>query len=394
MTAGGPLAGLTVIELGGVGPSAFGCMILADLGAEVIRVDRPGAESRALIPPHVDLLNRGKRSVVLDLKKPGAAAAVLDLAEFSEVVIEGFRPGIAEKLGLGPEHVHARNPKVVYGRMTGWGQTGPLAQRAGHDVNYIAITGALAAIGAVDGPPQIPLSLVGDFGGGATYLVIGVLAALRESARTGRGQVIDAAIVDGANHLLAAVHSLRASGSWIDARGMNEYDGGSPFYTVYETADQQYMAVGALEPHFYSELLRILGLDEDPGRQHDRDNWPSVRTKLAATFRARSQAEWTAVFEQADACVAPVLGVADARFHPQMTARRSIVEVDGIAQPAPAPRFSGHPDPRPPLPVPLGADTYEILERVGWQRLLDEGSAVSSRRGPGEAREESRKEQR
>lgn len=378
MSAAGPLAALTVIELGGIGPSAFGSMILADLGAEVIRVDRPGAGVHALIPRQFDLLNRGKRSVVLDLKKPGAVDAVLDLAEHSDVIIEGFRPGVAERLGLGPEHVHARNPKVVYGRMTGWGQTGPLAQSAGHDIDYIAITGALAAIGSAGGPPQIPLSLVGDFGGGATYLVIGVLAALREAAQTGRGQVIDAAIVDGANHLLTAVHALRASGSWIDERGMNEYDGGSPFYSVYETADGRYMAVGALEPHFYAELLRLLELQEDPGRQHDRDNWPSLRVKLAAAFRARSQAEWTAVFEGTDACVAPVLDVADARRHPQMVTRRNVLDIDGIAQPAPTPRFSGHPAPRPPRPVPLGLDTYEILQRVGWERLLDEGAAVAA----------------
>lgn len=383
MTGTGPLADLTVIELGGIGPSSFGGMILADLGAEVIRIDRPAAGSRALIPPQFNLLNRGKRSVVLDLKRPGAADAVLDLAEVSEVVIEGFRPGVAEKLGLGPEHVRARNPKTVYGRMTGWGQSGPLAPRVGHDIDYIAITGALAAIGPAGGPPQIPLSLVGDFGGGATYLVIGVLAALREARRTGHGQVVDAAIVDGANHLLAAVHALRAAGTWIDARGMNEWDGGSPFYSVYETADQRYMAVGAVESPFYGELLRILALDEDPARQHDRDNWPVLRLKLAGAFRARSQAEWTAVFEGTDACVAPVLDVAEARSHPQMIARRNVLDTGGVAQPAPAPRFSGHPDPRPSLPVPLGTDTYEILQRVGRQGLLDDGAAVAA--DPGEA---------
>jgi alpha-methylacyl-CoA racemase len=377
-TAAGPLAGLKVIELGGIGPSAFGGMILADLGAEVIRVDRPGAGSGALIPPELDLLNRGKRSIVLDLKKPAAVDAVLDLVELSEVVIEGFRPGVAERLGLGPADVRERNPRVVYGRMTGWGQFGPLAPRAGHDIDYIAITGALAAIGPAGGPPQIPLSLVGDFGGGATYLVIGVLAALREAARTGQGQVIDAAIVDGANHLLTAVHALRAYGTWIDERGMNEYDGGSPFYSVYETGDQRYMAVGAIEPRFYAELLRVLDLDEDPSRQHDRDNWPSLRIKLAGAFRTRSQTEWTTVFEGTDACVAPVLDVAEARFHPQMIARRNVLDIDGVAQPAPAPRFSGHRDLRPPLPVPLGTDTFEILQWVGRQGLLDEGAAVAA----------------
>jgi alpha-methylacyl-CoA racemase len=364
----GPLSDVTVIELAGIGPSALGCMIMADLGAEVIRVERPGAPPNSFLPAAADLLNRGKKSVLLDLKRPEAVEAVLALSETADVLVEGYRPGVTERLGLGPEAVRQRNPRLVYGRMTGWGQDGPLAERAGHDIGYIAITGALHAIGDAGGPPQIPLSLVGDFGGGATYLVMGVLSALLESRRTGEGQVVDAAIIDGTNHLLVAVQALLSCGRWIDERGVNMFDGGSPFYSVYETADGKYMAVGALEPQFYAELLRRLDVDVDPAGQYDREQWPALRATLAEAFRRRTQAEWTAVFEPADACVAPVLSVREARSHPQMAARGNVVEVDGVPQPAPAPRFSRYPPGRPAPPAVPGQHTNEILARIGLEQ--------------------------
>jgi alpha-methylacyl-CoA racemase len=361
----GPLSDLIVIELAGIGPSALACMILADLGAEVIRVERPGAHLDSFMPATADLLNRGKKSVLLDLKRPEGVEAVLALSETADVLVEGYRPGVTERLGLGPEAVRQRNPRLVYGRMTGWGQDGPLAQRAGHDIGYIAITGALHAIGDAGGPPQIPLSLVGDFGGGATYLVMGVLSALLDARRTGEGQVVDAAIIDGTNHLLVAVQALLSCGRWIDERGVNLFDGGSPFYSVYETADGKYMAVGPLEPEFYAEMLRHLDADADPGRQYDREQWPALRATLAEAFRRRTQAEWTAVFEPTDACVAPVLSVREARSHPQMASRGNVIEIDGVPQPAPAPRFSRYPAPMPTPPVVPGQHTDEILARIG-----------------------------
>ncbi len=377
----GPLAGLTVIELAGIGPGPFAAMLLADLGADVIRIDRPGGSPGT---PAADLLNRGKRSVLLDLKQAGAVQAVLALAASAEVLIEAFRPGVTERLGLGPLDCWAANPKLVYGRMTGWGQSGPLAQSAGHDIGYIALTGALHAIGAAGGPPQIPLNLVGDFGGGSTYLVIGVLAALREAARTGRGQVVDAAIVDGAAHLLTFTHALLAEGGWTDERGTNLLDGGAPFYSVYATADGRHMSVGALEPRFYAELLRLLGLESDPGRQHDRNLWPALRQRLAAVFATRTQAQWTAVFDGTDACVAPVLSLSEAAAHPHLASRATFAVADGVLQPAPAPRFSGAPaGPPPPVPGPPprpGEHTREILAAAGVDAgpLIASGAAVQS----------------
>jgi len=374
----GPLVGCTVIELSGIGPGPFAGMMLAELGAEVIRVDRPGAYGVFPGEPRLDLLNRGKKSVLLDLKRAEAVDAALTLVTRADILIEGSRPGVAERLGLGPEQCWARNPALVYGRMTGWGQGGPLAARAGHDIDYIAITGALHAVGAADGPPQIPLNLVGDFGGGGTYLVIGVLAALHEARRSGRGQVVDAAIVDGVSHLLAGTHALLAAGSWADERGVNMLDGGAPFYQVYETADGEYVAVGALESRFYAELLDRLGVDEDPSRQHDRTTWPTLRARFAEVFATRTLAEWSTVFEDSDACVAPVMSLRDAAKHPHIRARGSITVHDEVLQPAPAPRFSrtqtslGAPPPRP------GQHTREVLEAYGVAsvyELLEMGAA-------------------
>ncbi|MFC5061804.1 CaiB/BaiF CoA transferase family protein [Actinomycetospora atypica] len=357
----GPLSGVTVIELAGIGPGPFAAMLLADLGADVIRVDRPSAPA-----PAADVLGRGKRSVVLDLKRPEAVEALLALTATADVLIEGNRPGVTERLGVGPDDVWARNPRLVYGRMTGWGQDGPWAHTAGHDIGYLALTGALHAIGPADGPPVPPLNLVGDFGGGSTYLVIGVLAALAEAARTGRGQVVDAAILDGASHLLAAIHQLLGSGRWTDRRGSNLLDGGTPYYAVYETSDGNHMAVGALEPKFYAEFVRLLGIDVDPADQQDRAQWPALRAAIATAFASRTRDEWAAVFDGTDACVAPVLGLREAASHPQVAARGSVVEHDGVLQPGPAPRFSSHPVPGgvASSPVP-GADSREVLAAAG-----------------------------
>ncbi|MEU0209589.1 CaiB/BaiF CoA transferase family protein [Streptomyces canus] len=379
--ADGPLAGCRVLELAGIGPGPFAGMTLADLGAEVVRVDRPGGSG--LFPgfEHVDVLNRGKKSVLLDLKRPDAVRAVLDMAARADVLIEGYRPGVAERLGLGPDDCLARNPRLVYGRMTGWGQDGPLARLAGHDIGYIALTGALHAVGSAGGPPQIPLNLVGDFGGGGTYLVIGVLAALREAERTGRGQVVDAAIVDGTAHLLAGTHMLLATGTWQDERGVNLLDGGAPFYAVYETSDGRHMAVGALEPKFYAELLAVLGLDEDPAAQHDRAGWPRLRERLAAAFASRTQDEWAKAFSTSDACVAPVLSLREAADHPHIRARGTLVERDGVLQPGPAPRFSATPTALgspPPVPGRHTADVLESWDVEDAEGLLSSGAAVQA----------------
>ncbi|MFC5995008.1 CaiB/BaiF CoA transferase family protein [Pseudonocardia hispaniensis] len=380
--ARGPLAGRTVIELAGIGPGPFAGMLLADMGADVIRVERPGA-SAPQGSAWTDVTNRGKRSVVLDLKKPAAVEAVLALVERADVIFEGNRPGVVERLGLGPEDVWKRNPKIVYGRMTGWGQDGPLAPTAGHDIGYIAITGALGSMGDPDVPPQIPLNLVGDFGGGSMYLVTGILAALLEAERTGRGQVVDAAIVDGAANLLATVHALMAQDRWVDRRGSNLLDGGTPYYSVYETADGRHMAVGPIEPKFYAELLRLLQVDPAeaaPADQNDRSTWPALRSILAGRFATRTQAEWTAVFEGTDACVAPVLGLRGALQHPHIAARGTLVEVEGVLQPGPAPRFSAHPVSTPVEPPTPGRDTRAVLSEAGLdaEALLSAGAAVQA----------------
>jgi alpha-methylacyl-CoA racemase len=363
------LSGCRVIELGGIGPGPFAGMILADLGADVVRVDRPDEAERAPGAERYDLLRRGKKSVVLDLKRREDVETVLELAGAADVLIEGFRPGVAERLGVGPDDCLARNPSLIYGRMTGWGQDGPMAARAGHDIAYIALTGALHAIGPADGPPQIPLNLLGDFGGGGCYLVIGILAALLATKNGAPGQVVDAAIVDGTAHILASTYGAVAAGTWADERGANLLDGGAPFYSVYECSDGRHMAVGALEPKFYQELTATLGLDEDLARQHDRSGWPGLRSRIAAAFASRTQAEWTEVFAESDACVAPVLSMHQAAQHPQLAGRGALFTQDGIVQPAPAPRFSATPsDPVTP-PAPRGQHVpKEILARWAESR--------------------------
>ncbi len=362
----GPLTGVRVVELAGIGPGPFAAMLLADLGADVVRVDRPGGPTLG-IDPAGDLTNRNKRSVVLDLKTAGGVAAVLDLAERADVLIEGNRPGVAERLGVGPEECLARNPRLVYGRMTGWGQDGPLAPRAGHDLGYIAVTGALGLGGPAEGPPYAPANVLGDYAGGSLYLVVGVLAALQHAGTPeGAGQVVDAAIVDGTSHLTTMIHGMLAAGSWQDRRGANLLDGGAPFYGTYATADGGHMAVGALEPAFYAEFVERLGLDPEqiPSRE-DIARWAELRDRIAERFAARTRAEWADLFADSDACVAPVLSLAEAPHHPHLAARRTFVEHDGRTQPAPAPRFSATPGAVRTPPALPGAHTAEVARDWG-----------------------------
>jgi alpha-methylacyl-CoA racemase len=356
----GPLRGLRVLELAGLGPGPFCAMLLADLGADVVRVDRPGGGIGA-VEPRMDLLNRGKRSIALDLKDSGDLATALRLVEKADVLIEGFRPGVAERLGIGPDECLARRPQLVYGRMTGWGQGGPRAQTAGHDLTYLAVSGVLHGIGRAGGPPQIPLNLIGDFGGGALYLAVGILAALWEARAGGRGQVVDAAIVDGSAHLGTLIHGLLAGGAWRDERGVNLLDSGAPFYDVYATSDGGHMAVGPLEPQFFAVFAERLGLGEEAAAQYDPATWPQLRARIAERFAGRTREEWTAIFADGDACVAPVLSLAEAPHDPQLAARLTYVNHDGVVQPAPAPRFSRTPAELTTPPAQPGEHTAEVL---------------------------------
>jgi alpha-methylacyl-CoA racemase len=342
------LAGIRVVELAGLVPGPFGCMMLADLGADVVQVARPGAR---VVPPGP--LDRGRRVVTLDLKTPAGLSSLLSLVSRADVLVEGFRPGVAERLGFGPVLCSAANPRLIYARMTGWGQDGPLAARAGHDIDYIAVAGALAPLGAAPAPPPAPLNYLGDMAGGGMLLAVGVLAALVERAQSGRGQVVDAAMVDGAGLLTAFLHGALASGLWPGPRGTNLLDGGAPFYDTYATADGGYVAVGAIEPQFYAALLSGLGLDTDPALppQHDQSGWPTLRARFAAAFATRTRDEWTETFSEADACVAPVLSPAEAPSHPHLKSRASFITVDGLTQPAPAPRLSRTPAEPPTTPV-------------------------------------------
>ncbi|MFC8143287.1 CaiB/BaiF CoA transferase family protein [Streptomyces paradoxus] len=355
----GPLSGVRVVELAGIGPGPFAAMLLADLGADVVRVDRPGGPGLA-IDPACDVTNRNKRSVVVDLKAPAGPEQVLDLAARADILVEGYRPGVAERLGVGPEACHARNPRLVYGRMTGWGQDGPLAQRAGHDIAYIAPTGTLGMIGRPDEPPAVPANLLGDYAGGSLYLVVGVLAALHHARATGTGQVVDAAIVDGTAHLSTMIHGMLAAGGWQDRRGANLLDGGCPYYGTYETADGRYMAVGALEPQFYAEFLALLGIEDQAAARKDVARWGELREEVAARFKSRTRDEWTAVFDGTDACVAPVLSLREAPHHPHLAARGTFTDHGGITQPAPAPRFSATPTSVRTGPARPGADTADV----------------------------------
>ncbi len=340
----GPLQGVRVLELAGLGPAPFCGMMLADMGATVLRLDRPGRPNPGNpLSPELDLMNRGRQSVAVDLKSPEGVGLVLRLVEQSDVLFEGFRPGVVERLGLGPDECLARNPRLVYGRMTGFGQSGDLARRAGHDINYIALSGALDAIGPAGGAPVPPLNVVGDFGGGGMYLAFGIVCALLEAGRSGRGQVVDAAIVDGASSMMTMFHALRARGIGSGRRGTNLLDGGAHFYGVYTCADGRHISVGAIEPQFYRELLQGLGLSEDEEflRGHgDPAAWPGLRARLSAVFTTRTRDEWAAHFDGTDACVVPVLALDEVGTHPHNAARGAIEVLVGVPQPAPAPRFS------------------------------------------------------
>ena len=378
----GPLNGLRVIELAGIGPGPMACMLLADLGADVVRVDRLGDSGLgvAMARQH-NVTARGRRSVALDLKAVAGQQAVLRLVDRADVLIEGFRPGVTEKLGLGPADCQARNPGLVYGRMTGFGQTGPLAAAAGHDLNYIALTGLLDAIGPAGGKPVPPLNLVGDYGGGALYLAFGVLAALFERQRSGRGQVVDAAMVDGAASLASIFFGLRAGGQWSGPRGGNLLDGGAPFYDTYETADGRHVSLAALEPKFFATLAQALGLDERfVQRQFDRRLWPEMRGAIAAAVRGRSRDDWCARLEGSDACFAPVLSFDEAPQHAHAQARAGFIDVDGMLQPAPAPRFDRTPAAHPRPAPEIGAHTAQVLREAGFSEeelaaLLAQGAA-------------------
>ncbi|HEY1619510.1 MAG TPA: CaiB/BaiF CoA-transferase family protein [Streptosporangiaceae bacterium] len=357
----GPLAGIRVIEIASLAPAPFCCMMLADLGADVLRVDRAERCGPRAVAP-ADPLVRSRRSVGINLKDPAGIDLLLRLADDADVLVEGFRPGVAERLGFGPQDCAARNPRLVFGRMTGWGQDGPLASAAGHDIDYIAISGALGLVGRAGQRPVPPVNLIGDFGGGGMLLALGILAALVERGTSGRGQVVDAAMVDGSALLTALLYGLRAGGMWQDARGTNLLDGGAPFYDTYECAGGGYVAVGALEPQFYAALLDGLGLaGEDLPGQHDRTGWPTLRERFAAVFAGRTRDEWAQTFAGTDACVAPVLGLDEAAGHPHAAARDAFVEVGGLTQPAPAPRFSRSPAAVPAAPPVPGADTDAVL---------------------------------
>ena len=364
-----------MIELAGLGPGPFCAMMLADAGATVLRIDRPGpatASGRATAPAHPEreFLNRGRQSAVLDLKHPRGVDALLRLVDVADVLLEGFRPGVTERMGVGPGTCLARNPRLVYARMTGWGQDGPLASTAGHDIGYIARTGALHALGHAGGPPQFPVNLLGDFGGGGMVMAYGICAALVERATSGHGQVVDTAIVDGVASLLAMPLMLMAQGRWRDERGVNLLDGGVPWYDVYETADGQWMAVGALEPRFYTALLDGLGLTDAPDRSDPR-NWPALRALLTARFKDRTRDEWAATFAGTDACAEPVLSLTEAAADDHLTARGTYLTTDGVTQPAPAPRFPRTPSElSDPAPVP-GQHTLEALTAWGLADAAD-----------------------
>jgi alpha-methylacyl-CoA racemase len=366
----GVLSGIRVLEFEAIGPAPFGTMLLADMGADVVRIDRPvapGDLGPKLEGPRVDITGRNRRSVTLDLKQPQAVATALELIERADVVIEGYRPGTMERLGLGPEVALARNPRLVYGRMTGWGQTGPLAERAGHDLNYIALSGVLSGIGPTGGRPIPPLNLVGDYGGGGMLLAMGVLAALLNVQRGGAGQVVDAAMTEGAAQLGSVIWGLLAGGHWREERGSNLLDGGAPWYDTYRTLDGQYMAIGPVESRFYALLLEKLGLaDADLPTQHDRSGWPRLREAFIKAFVGRTRDEWCAVFEGSDACVAPVLGFAEAANHPHNQARGSFIEVNGVVQPVPAPRFLGTPSATPRLAPKRGEHGAAALHDWGF----------------------------
>lgn len=387
-SGGGPLAGLRIIELAGLGPAPFGAMMLADMGAEVVRIDRMGGGVGIGVKPEFDVLARNRKSLQLDLKHPAGKETLLRLLDQADGLIEGFRPGVLERLGLAPELLLERNPRLVIGRMTGWGQDGPLAQRSGHDINYIALAGALFSIGEKDGPPVPPLNLVGDFGGGGLFLAFGIVCAMLEARGSGKGQVVDAAMVDGAAVLTAGVHGMLAQGMFREKRGETILNGGAPFYAVYECADGEYVTLGSLEPQFFDELIARLELEPaEFANRNDLRNWPAHRARLEQVFRTRTREEWSELLQDTDVCFAPVLRMSEAPDHPHNKARNVFTKVGGLVQPSPAPRFSRtNPDRCEPAPSP-GADTEEVLAGYGFSvaeisELLEAGTVAG---GEGES---------
>lgn len=372
----GPLSAIKVIELAGIGPAPMATMLLADLGAEVLRIDRPGGASLGLaFDPAHSLLNRGKETLHLDLKVPTAVATVLALVERADVLVEGYRPGVAERLGLGPDACHRRNSRLVYGRITGWGRSGPLSLVAGHDLNYIALTGALAAIGPRAGKPSIPLNLLGDFGGGALYLAFGILAAIAERQTSGQGQVVDSAMIDGVASLMTTFFAQHAGGALSMERESNLVDGGAPFYAVYRTSDSQWITIAAIEPKFFAELVELLDLDRTfISRQHDRACWPEMRTALEQCFASRTRNAWCALLENRDVCFAPVLTLAEAPQHAHHAARGTFGSIDGVVQPMPSPRFD-----RTPASAPGGIKAASELQPVLRRWGLTEDEIARSR---------------
>jgi len=362
----GPLQGIKIIELAGIGPGPFAGMLLSDMGADIVRVDRAASVTGDFSKPNLEAMYRGRRSIGVDLKHPDGVETVLRLVEQADALIEGYRPGVTERLGLGPTACLARNAKLVYGRMTGWGQDGPYAQAAGHDINYIALAGALAHFGREGGKPTPPINLVGDFGGGGMFLAFGVVCGILDAQRSGNGQVVDAAMVDGSAILMTMMWGLKAIGFWDEALGVNVLDTGAPFYDTYETSDGKFVSIGSLEPQFYAELVAKLGLDgEDLPHQMDRAGWPVLRERFTTLFKSKTRDEWCAILEHTDACFAPVLTMSEAAAHPHVQARTTIIERDGVAQPAPAPRFSrSAPEVQRSAPWP-GQHTDEALTDWG-----------------------------
>jgi alpha-methylacyl-CoA racemase len=365
----GALAGLRIIEIAGIGPAPFCAMMLADHGAEVIRIAPPGADRGGMLDPAKDVLARSRKFMMVDLKQPAGVAVVRDLCKGADGFIEGFRPGVMERLGLGPDVLLAENPRLVYGRMTGWGQSGPRAQTAGHDINYIALSGVLDCVGRAGERPLPPVNLIGDFGGGGMLLAFGMLAAILHAKQGGEGQVIDCAMVDGSALLASMIWGFVAQGQWSAERGSNMLDSGAHFYDTYACADGGHISIGPIEPKFYAEFLRRLGVDHsgDFARQHDRALWPKLKQQIAAIIATKTRAEWCAVFDGSDACVAPVLSLAEAPRDPHNTERETFIEVDGVVQPRPAPRFSATSAPDPVMPhFAKGTDSVELLRSIGY----------------------------
>ncbi len=361
----GPLTGVKVLEIKGIGPGPYAGMLLADMGADVIVVERSTEHQGIGLPAELDIHSRGKRSIVLDLKSENGISTLLKLVEKSDVLFEGFRPGVAERLGFGPEVCHAHNPKLIYGRITGWGQTGPLAKSAGHDINYISLSGALAAIGTKE-EPVVPLNLLGDYAGGSHFLVMGILAALFEVRTSGKGQVIDAAINEGVANLMSLFNSIDAAGQWKNQRASNFLDGGAHFYSVYKTSDDKFVSVGAIEPGFYNLLLEKLDLDKrEFSEQQNTERWPEYKQKFQTVFETKTHKEWCDLLEGIDVCFAPVLELQEASEHPHNIERESYIEINGMKQPAPAPRFSNELDKKISAPHKAGADNEEILKEFG-----------------------------